>query len=62
MTYDPETHTGGAPSRRVAIFIDGSNLYHSLEENCGRYDLNFHAFSQKLDSLVKTRFEEVPAL
>ncbi|MSQ25698.1 MAG: NYN domain-containing protein [Dehalococcoidia bacterium] len=33
---------------RVAIFIDGSNLYHSLEENCGRADLDFHAFVQKL--------------
>ena len=48
MTYDPETKTGSALARRVAIFIDGSNLYHSLEENCGRYDVNFHAFSQKL--------------
>ncbi len=48
MTYDAETHTGSALARRVAIFIDGSNLYHSLEENCGRYDLNFQAFSQKL--------------
>ena len=48
MTYDPETHTASPPARRVAIFIDGSNLYHSLEENCGRYDLNFHAFSRKL--------------
>ena len=33
---------------RVAIFIDGSNLYHSLEENCGRYDLDFGAFPAKL--------------
>ncbi len=48
MTYDPETHTANPAARRVAIFIDGSNLYHSLEENCGRYDLNFRAFSQKL--------------
>ena len=48
MTHDFETNTGSAPARRVAIFIDGSNLYHSLEENCGRYDLNFHAFSHKL--------------
>ncbi len=48
MTYDPETHTASLPARRVAIFIDGSNLYHSLEENCGRYDLNFHSFSRKL--------------
>ena len=35
-------------SDRVAIFIDGSNLYHSLEENCGRMDLDFTAFAQKL--------------
>ena len=33
---------------RVAIFIDGSNLYHSLEENCKRFDVDFAAFSLKL--------------
>lgn len=33
---------------RVAIFIDGSNLYHSLEENCSRFDLDFRAFAEKL--------------
>jgi len=33
---------------RVAIFIDGSNLYHSLEENCRRYDVDFGAFGAKL--------------
>ena len=47
MTPRHPHHNSSAPPR-VAIFIDGSNLYHSLEENCGRYDLNFHAFSQKL--------------
>lgn len=36
------------PVQRVAIFIDGSNLYHSLEENCKRFDLDFKAFSNKL--------------
>ncbi|MCI0770656.1 MAG: NYN domain-containing protein [Chloroflexi bacterium] len=35
-------------NQRVAIFIDGSNLYHSLEENCKRFDLDFKAFSDKL--------------
>jgi uncharacterized LabA/DUF88 family protein len=35
-------------SDRVAVFIDGSNLYHSLEENCKRFDLDFGAFSVKL--------------
>ena len=34
--------------RRVAIFIDGSNLYHSLSENCRRFDLDFPAFIKKL--------------
>jgi len=33
---------------RVCIFIDGSNLYHSLEENCNRADLDFNAFITKL--------------
>ena len=40
-SQDPE-------SPRVAVFIDGSNLYHSLEENCKRFDLDFGAFTQKL--------------
>ena len=35
-------------SQRVSIFIDGSNLYHSLDENCKRFDLDFYAFAQKL--------------
>ena len=33
---------------RVAIFIDGSNLYHALRDNCGRVDLNFTEFTSKL--------------
>ena len=33
---------------RVAIFIDGSNLYHALRSNLGRYDLNFADFGVKL--------------
>ncbi|MBI2853728.1 MAG: NYN domain-containing protein [Chloroflexi bacterium] len=33
---------------RVAIFIDGSNLYHALRENPGRTDLNFAEFVKKL--------------
>lgn len=33
---------------RVAIFIDGSNLYHALRSNCGRYDLNFAEFANRL--------------
>lgn len=33
---------------RVAIFIDGSNLYHALRSNFGRYDLNFAEFTRRL--------------
>lgn len=36
------------PDFRVAVFIDGSNLYHSLEENCKRFDVDFGAFATKL--------------
>lgn len=33
---------------RVAIFIDGSNLYHALRSNFGRHDLNFTEFANRL--------------
>lgn len=33
---------------RVAIFIDGSNLYHALRANLGRFNLNFAEFVSKL--------------
>ena len=33
---------------KVAIFIDGSNLYHALESNFKRHDLNFTEFANKL--------------
>lgn len=33
---------------RVAIFIDGSNLYHALRSNFGRHDLNFSEFANRL--------------
>ena len=33
---------------RVAIFIDGSNLYHALRSNFKRYDLNFAEFAAAL--------------
>ena len=33
---------------RVAIFIDGSNLYHALQSNFKRHDLNFTEFAGKL--------------
>ena len=33
---------------RVALFIDGSNLYHGLRANYSRYDLKFAEFISKL--------------
>ena len=33
---------------RLAIFIDGSNLYHALKSNFKRHDLNFAEFANKL--------------
>ena len=33
---------------RVAIFIDGSNLYHALRANLGRFNVNFAEFVSKL--------------
>ena len=33
---------------RVAIFIDGSNLYHALRGNFRRHNLNFAEFASKL--------------
>ncbi len=33
---------------RVAIFIDGSNLYHALQSNFRRHNLNFAEFANKL--------------
>lgn len=36
------------PDERVTIYIDGSNLYHSLKTVCGRTDLNFREFALRL--------------
>ena len=33
---------------RIAIFIDGSNLYHALRSNFKRHDLNFTDFTARL--------------
>ena len=46
-TYLPGAKGTGAESR-VAIFIDGSNLYHALRDNFGRVDLNFAEFINRL--------------
>ena len=44
----PAKATAPDSTERVMIFIDGSNLYHVLSQNCGRYDLVFEKFSTKL--------------
>ncbi len=48
MTNSNEHDPNGPSNSRVAVFIDGSNLYHSLEENCHRYDVDFAALGSKL--------------
>ena len=62
MTSMNEEHTNHGPPPRVAVFIDGSNLYHSLEENCKRFDVDFAAFATKLcngRSLFRTYYYNV---
>ena len=47
---------------RVAIFIDGSNLYHALHSTVGRHDLNFAQFTNKLcgsSRLLRTYYDNV---
>lgn len=47
---------------RVIIFIDGSNLYHSLKNNFKRVDLNFGEFTKKLVGqrhLIRTYYYNV---
>lgn len=49
-------------NERVAIFIDGSNLYHSLKNNFKRVDLNFAEFTKKLVGqrrLIRTYYYNV---
>jgi len=43
-----EAQKGGVVEDRVAVFIDGSNLYHALRTNFRRHDLNFADFVNKL--------------
>lgn len=49
-------------NHRVVIFIDGSNLYHSLKNNFKRVDLNFAEFTKKLVGqrhLIRTYYYNV---
>ena len=50
MALENGLNSNGQGQPRVAVFIDGSNLYHSLDENCKRYDVDFAAFAAKLCS------------
>ncbi len=34
--------------QRVMVFIDGSNLYHVLDQNCSRHDVQFDKLARKL--------------
>src|SRR3990172_7118801 len=49
----------GAIMDKVAVFIDGSNLYHSLKKDYNRTDLDFEKFYRKLvgrRQLVRTYY------
>ena len=35
-------------NERVMVFIDGSNLYHVLDQNCSRHDVQFDKLAKKL--------------
>ncbi len=51
-----------ASKTRVMIYIDGSNLYHVLTENCDRHDLVFGKFVDKLvgdRTLVRTYYYNI---
>ncbi len=51
------------PDERVAVFIDGSNLFHCLKEEFGRLDLNFDLFVAKLVGgrrLIRTYYFAAP--
>lgn len=42
------TKPSSRSDERVMVFIDGSNLYHVLGQTCGRHDLQFDKFANKL--------------
>src|SRR3990170_3315114 len=50
-------------SERVMIYIDGSNLYHSLKTECGRTDLDFRGLALALAgqrNLVRSYYYNSP--
>ncbi len=53
---------GNAGSRRVMIFIDGSNLYHVLKQNTDKQNLDYKKFSEKLcgdRELIRTYYYNI---
>ncbi len=42
------TYKGQYPDERVQIFVDGSNLYHALKNECGRTNLDYLKFAEML--------------
>lgn len=49
-------------NERIAIFIDGSNLYHSLKNNFGRSNINFTEFTARLSEgrrLLRTYYYNI---
>ncbi len=52
----------GDRHERIMVFIDGSNLYHVLGEVCGRHDLNFGKFAEKISAgrrLIRTYYYNI---
>lgn len=50
-------------AERVAIFIDGSNLYHCLKGDFGHVNLDFEKFARRLCAgrhLVRTYYYNAP--
>lgn len=53
---------GNAGSRRVMIFIDGSNLYHVLKQNTDKQNLDYKKFAEKLcgdRELIRTYYYNI---
>ncbi len=58
----PNQANGNAGSRRVMIFIDGSNLYHVLKQNTDKQNLDYKKFSEKLcgdRELIRTYYYNI---
>lgn len=43
-----EIESNEAKPDRIRVYIDGGNLYHGLEDNLGRHDVDYKLFCEKL--------------